>query len=93
MEKNWTRDEQWTTQVRRFQGVVRKWNREVFGDIFERKSGLMRRLEEVDNQIASNNSLELDKLRSKIWGEYEKVLQQEELLWFQKSRSKWLILR
>lgn len=80
-------------KVRRFQGVVRKWNREVFGDIFERKSGLMRRLEEVDNQIASNNSLELDKLRSKIWGEYEKVLQQEELLWFQKSRSKWLILR
>lgn len=80
-------------KVRRFQGVVRKWNREVFGDIFERKSGLMRRLEEVDNQIASNNSIELDKLRSKIWGEYEKVLQQEELLWFQKSRSKWLILR
>nr|KYP48675.1 hypothetical protein KK1_029657 [Cajanus cajan] len=31
-------------------------------------------------------------LSKKLWSEYEHVLIQEELLWFQKSRYKWLEL-
>lgn len=28
-----------------------------------------------------------------MWKEYETMLMEEEILWFQKSRSKWLVLR
>lgn len=29
-------------------------------------------------------------MKNLVWLDYEKVLYQEELVWFQKSRSKWL---
>lgn len=69
---------------------MQKWNKEVFGNIFGRKRDLMNRLNEVDNQLVVNISPALEDLKSNLWHELDQVLQQEELLWFQKSRSKWL---
>lgn len=83
MRRTWNRIENWVSQVPRFQGAVLRWNKEVFGDILLKKSNL-------DNQIAANPSPLLDQTKLAVWREYEQVLLQEELLWFQKSRSKWL---
>lgn len=90
MGQTWNRVDHWGVQVPRFQEAVKKWNREVFGDIFSRKKALIRQLEHLDNQIVANPSHELESLKRIVWHEYEQVLRQEELLWFQKSRSKWL---
>lgn len=83
MAKSWNRKEDWQIQVPRFQGDVRRWNKEVFGSIFERKSGLMEKLEELDNRIVMHPSPALDREREGVWDEYETVMFQEELLWFQ----------
>lgn len=79
----------WKCQVSRFQGAVLKWNKEVFGNIFTRKKFIMKELELLDNQIATNTSPSLEQARNRVWQDYEKVLYQEELLWFQKPRFKW----
>lgn len=74
----------------RLQGALKRWNKEVFGNIFERKRKLIKRLEELDNQLATQSSPLLDDTKKAVWHEYEQVLAQEKLLWYQKSRSKWL---
>lgn len=90
MRRTWNREEHWGTQMTRFQGAVQKWNKDVFGDIFVRKRALINRLEELDNLIAFNPSLGLEASKLATWNDYDQVLFQEELLWFQKARSKWL---
>lgn len=90
MKKNWKPGDPWDLQVSRFQGDVLRWNKDVFGNIFSRKKSLMKDLEIVDDQLASNPSHSLEATKNRLWQEYETVLFQEELLWFQKSRSKWL---
>ena len=34
--------------------------------------------------------MKLEDLQRRLWSDYEKVLIQEELIWYQKSRNKWL---
>lgn len=87
----WPRAGQWCNQINSLHGALDSWNKQVFGDIFARKRRLVRRLENVANRLTSVPSVELELAHKRIWGEYEQVLIQEEMLWFQKSRSKWLM--
>lgn len=90
MARSWSQGESWATQIPIFHRNVKRWNKEVFGDIFLKKNSLINKLEVLDNQIANHPSANLDDERRRLWHEYEKVLFQEELMWYQKSRSKWL---
>lgn len=69
---------------------LKKWNKDTFGNIFRRKKTLLDKLESVDARIAITTSATLEDTRARLWREYETVLMQEEILWFQKSRAKWL---
>lgn len=48
-------------------------------------------MEAIANRLTDQPTPELERAQKRVWGEYEQVLMQEELLWFQKSRSKWLL--
>lgn len=37
MERTWNQEECWGDQVAHFQGVIKRWNKDVFGNIFTRK--------------------------------------------------------
>lgn len=63
----------------------------MFGNIFERKSRLARRLEIIANRLVAHPTPFLESAQSRLWSEYEHVLGQEELFWYQKSRSKWFL--
>lgn len=63
----------------------------MFGNIFHRKKLLMHRLENIARQMAIIVTLNLEKAHDKVWKEYEEVLRQEEILWFQKSRENWIM--
>lgn len=91
MARSWPRSSQWCRQVRLLQGSLQDWNKKVFGNIFAKKSRLNRRLEIVANRLVAQPSAELEHAQTRLWREYEQVLAQEEILWFQKSRSKWLL--
>lgn len=90
MSCSWERGAPWCEQLPKFQQDLQKWNKEVFGNIFQRKRDLVAQLDEVAQLLTINPSEALERKHKDIWKEYEKVLFQEEVLWYQKSRTKWV---
>lgn len=73
------------------QDDLRRWNKDVFGCIKKkRKIELLRRLGWLDNKRLLHNSKALDVEYELVWKNYENVLDEEEIFWFQKSRARWL---
>ncbi|XP_028087357.1 uncharacterized protein LOC114288068 [Camellia sinensis] len=71
-----------------FTNKVTEWNKEVFGSIFKRKRRLLARIEGTQNALAENFTHSLQNLEHMLIKDYNEMLLQEEMLWFQKSRSK-----
>lgn len=74
------------------QRTLRKWNKEVFGDVQNRKEKLMEEIQLVQDILENNQSDDLLRKEEELLKEFEVVLEQEELIWFQKSREKWIVL-
>ncbi|KAK8668906.1 hypothetical protein V6N13_106352 [Hibiscus sabdariffa] len=68
------------------------WNKLVFGYIGTKKRILMARLRGIQKALASHPSLFLHNLESELLLELESILNQEESIWRQKSRSEWISL-
>ncbi|KAM7469396.1 hypothetical protein LguiA_007579 [Lonicera macranthoides] len=71
---------------------VRKWNKEVFGDIRIEKFAILRRIEELDkidysSRLNEDERLERGALRRKL----EELLVKEEVSWHQKAKVKGVI--
>ena len=83
----------WSFQqnLKALKSKIKKWNKEEFGNIFKEKNRLEICLQEIQsigfNEGYSLALLEEERLVEKQLDEREK---QEELLWLQKSRIKWL---
>lgn len=73
-----------------FRKKAKDWNHNCFRNIFHRKRCLMARLEGIDKRRHMGQDDHLGKLQRKLWEEYNSILHQEELFWYQKSRSQWL---
>jgi hypothetical protein len=57
-----------------------------------KKKEIMSRLAGIQNNIyQGNNSGGLKRLEYKLQAELSTILEKEELMWFQRSRAKWLI--
>lgn len=67
------------------------WNRTVFGHITHRKRIVLARLGGVQRRLALQYHGGLFKLEKKLHEEYNDILNQEELLWFQRSREDWIV--
>lgn len=67
MERTWNLEDCWGDQVARFQRVVKRWNKDVFGNIFTRKKELINRLQHLDDQIATNPLPSLEHNRIVVW--------------------------
>lgn len=91
IKNNWRPNLSWNNQIDSLQAGLRQWNREVFGDVFKRKKRLMKRLNRIAFQLGQYSSPHLEEAQQYLWREYEEVLKQEEIMWYQKSRSKWLM--
>lgn len=65
-----------------------EFNEKSFGNIFKRKRNLEARLKGLQKSLETCGDLRLTALEAEIQKEYQDVLKQEELLWFQKLREK-----
>ena len=52
---------------------------------------LWAQMEGVSKSLTCYNSMYLENLQRKLWEEYEKLLIQKEVTWYQKFPSKWLL--
>ena len=66
---------------------MNEWNKNIFHNIFKKKSELWARLEGIQRSICAGGPRRLLALEAKLKIEMEQVLAQEEMLWFQKSRQ------
>ena len=64
------------------------FNHEVFGNIFKRKKHVESRLKGIQNYLERVDSLRHSLLEKELQQEYNHILFQEEVLWYQKSREK-----
>lgn len=70
---------------------LQNWGKEVFGDVSRRKRRLLSRIGGIQKAYANgNNNRFLRKLESSLQRDLKTLLAQEELMWYQRSWSKWL---
>ena len=69
---------------------LKKWNKEVFGNVQQRKEKLVMEIKEIQEKIEEDLSDELLVKEGELLKEFEIVLEQEEVIWFQKLREKWI---
>lgn len=62
----------------------------VFGNVFKKKRRLLARLEGIQKCQETCFSHNLDILERDLKAQYLEILKQEEMLWFHKSRTKWI---
>lgn len=78
-------------KLKELKGKIKKWNKEEFGNILEEKQKLEGEMETLQQRIIiEGRSEESSKEEGIIIGKLEERRKQEEILWRQKSRIKWL---
>lgn len=90
VKRTWKFDEGWNSNVVSFTKAVKLWNSSFFGNITYRKHQLMNHLHGISRSLSNGWNPFLINLQKELLVEYERVLYQEEVLWLQKSRCKWL---
>lgn len=77
--------------LRHVKEKVKKWNREVFGDIFIQKSGLQEELSLIQDKVQKEGYVNDNFAKeSEVLSKYHKIIAREENFWRQRSRSLWL---
>ena len=69
-----------------FNNAARVWNKEVFGNVFHKKSRLEAHIKVTQHALANNPNQFLINLERTLLKQYNLILQQEHDLWATKSR-------
>ncbi|KAH9666802.1 putative ribonuclease H protein [Citrus sinensis] len=91
VKRMWNPQSHYSAAASHFVQEVQVWNRDVFGNIFQRKRRLMARINGIQATLEKYSSRSLRRLEARLRNELEMVMSQEEILWLQKSRKDWLL--
>ena len=86
VQQAWSEDRDLQEATLEFVVRVRKWNCEVFGNLFARKRRILARLHGVQKALANNPNDFLLELEQQLISKYSLILMQEEEYWALKSR-------
>ncbi|KAG7559018.1 Reverse transcriptase zinc-binding domain [Arabidopsis thaliana x Arabidopsis arenosa] len=89
---SWKRDISTAAALVSLKDTLRRWNREVFGDVMKRKEKLLVEIKTVQDNLEVTPTDALLEREELLLKEFDSVLEQEELIWLQKSREKWFEL-
>ncbi|KAL4340570.1 hypothetical protein GQ457_08G000230 [Hibiscus cannabinus] len=87
---NWLPEASMSDTIRKFTFAADTWNKTVFGYLATKKRIVMARLRGIQRYLSTRTSRFLSALEADLLIELEHLLDQEELLWKQKSRSDWI---
>eukprot|EP00253_Pinus_taeda_P012157 PITA_12157 len=72
-------------------GEIKKWNKDNFGNIFKEKESILQELKSIQQRlILEGRTEELAHKEQEMESKLQEQEQQEEVLWRQKSRIRWL---
>ncbi|KAL8137685.1 hypothetical protein V2J09_003686 [Rumex salicifolius] len=91
LTKNWRPDLDLSVGLDTLATNLLTWNREIFGNIFKRKRPCYSRTVGVQRRLEVAPSMVLIKLERRLRIELSGILEQEQTLWWQKSRAGFLI--
>ncbi|XP_031112059.1 uncharacterized protein LOC116016034 [Ipomoea triloba] len=89
--RSWLKTRSLTDNIPHVTTALSDWNSNVFGNIHQRKKVVLARLGGVQRRLDHYYHGGLSKLERKLSAEYQEILYQEELLWFQRSREDWIV--
>lgn len=92
VDNNWHVSASCEDNIAHLTSSLRRWNDEVFGNIFKRKERIIQQLEGINRVFFTEPNHRLRLLRDKLLEEYNSILMQEEAYWFHQAKSKWLAL-
>ncbi|CAJ2658994.1 unnamed protein product [Trifolium pratense] len=90
LNSNWEKDTNIVQSLHNLTIQLKKWNKDIFGDIFKRKKEILDRLNGIQNSSNYGHSIFLENLEKELQDQLVVTLYQEECFWFQKSRSQWI---
>lgn len=90
IKNSWSKEDSWPVAISNLTNSIQDWNKNVFGNINRRKRHLINRLCGIDRANPRGNNTFLNNLQEVLWRKYKKTLLQEEILWCQRARYKWL---
>ncbi|XP_074277180.1 uncharacterized protein LOC141600825 [Silene latifolia] len=90
VEENWPKDGLFPTRLHQLSTKLQDWNNHTFGNIFRKKNELMARIGGCQRELSKSRVGYLIKLEARLRRELHEVLEQEELLWYQKSRLEYI---
>ncbi|GAU39340.1 hypothetical protein TSUD_60910 [Trifolium subterraneum] len=90
LQENWIRGRDLVDVLSNLTSNLKVWNKVVFGNIFKRKKELLARLNGIQNSSNYDYSNFLETLENELQQQLTTTLYQEECLWYQKSRGKWI---
>lgn len=89
---SWQRDVSTPEALSRLRIQLKRWNKEIFGDVQVRKERLMNEIKALQDVLEHSQTDDMLRKEEELIKEFEVVLEQEEMVWFQKSREKWIAL-
>ncbi|KAL8151271.1 hypothetical protein V2J09_021079 [Rumex salicifolius] len=90
LRTEWNPDQDISAALCNLKTKLLAWNKSVFGNIHLRKNRLLRRLQGILKALNRAPNDYLLQLQQDLSTQLEKTLEEEEVLWFQKARDKWL---
>jgi hypothetical protein len=90
LKNHWETDAEVPTALEGLTVQLKIWNKWVYGNIFQKKRKVLARLGGIQKAIAVRGNPHLYQLEDDLSAEYNQILRQEEIHWFQKSRCNWI---
>lgn len=90
VSSSWVTSDTWTENIARVTSNLKSWNKEVFGNIFQKKQRLIRRLEGINKKLLIAQDDRLSLLKIDLWKEYRLIVNQEESYWLHQAKTKWV---
>ncbi|CAL1375682.1 unnamed protein product [Linum trigynum] len=89
---SWKNDLELHQALKDISPKLQHWNKAVFGIIYQRKKRLLARILGVQTRLASAFNQGLVKLQAKLEAELDLLPAQEQVIWYQRAKEKWVKL-
>src|SRR4051812_23234006 len=87
----WRKEDAVTTNLKNVEKGVQMWKFQNFNQVLKMKREIMQRIHGVQRRMQNGiDNIGIRKLENKLQQELHDIMEKEELMWFQRSRSKWL---